>query len=245
MEVGACALCRETRELVKSHIIPQAFHKPMLENGESTFFSMSTNPVVKNKRRAKQLKERMLCVACERLIKKYEDHAIPVVKKLWEVKFPPNTANQLVENVDYGLFRLFELSILWRASVARQAIFRAVDLGPHEERIRQMLLAAAPGEPTLYPCSPVLVYFNEPSYAGPVHMIGEPEKVRLNSVLCYRFLFGSCVWIYYVSLHFDIKEAGGHRCVVQQDGRITIPIRDVRDVRFLSRYLLEMSDKAG
>jgi hypothetical protein len=43
------------------------------------------------------------------------------------------------------------LSVLWRASVAAGRPFQEVSLGPHEESIRQMLLAEDVGNPEHYP----------------------------------------------------------------------------------------------
>jgi hypothetical protein len=49
--------------------------------------------------------------------------------------------------------KLFQLSILWRASVAKGDFFSKVKLKPrHEEEIRKMLLNGEPGKEDRYPC---------------------------------------------------------------------------------------------
>ena len=50
----------------------------------------------------------------------------------------------------YDQLKLFVLSVLWRASVSGQPYFAKVRLGPHEEPIRQALLAGDPGDERFY-----------------------------------------------------------------------------------------------
>ncbi len=53
---------------------------------------------------------------------------------------------------DYATFKLFHLSVLFRASVSSLSTFQEVNLGAlHEERIRQMLLNEDPGKDWEYP----------------------------------------------------------------------------------------------
>ena len=51
-----------------------------------------------------------------------------------------------LENVDYTKFKLFLLSIIWRASISRQPFFKSTALGQYEEVIRGMVLSNSPGE---------------------------------------------------------------------------------------------------
>ena len=47
--------------------------------------------------------------------------------------------------VEYEPFKLFHLSVLFRASVSTLPTFADVSLGPHEERLRNLLLARRAG----------------------------------------------------------------------------------------------------
>ncbi len=54
---------------------------------------------------------------------------------------------------DYNRFKLFLLSLLWRASISSRPIFGQIKLSPEvEEDLRQRILTQQPGEPDLYPC---------------------------------------------------------------------------------------------
>lgn len=55
----------------------------------------------------------------------------------------------LLTNLPYRPLKLFRLSLLWRMSVSSLREFALVKLGPHEERIRQMLLQDDPGQSRL------------------------------------------------------------------------------------------------
>jgi hypothetical protein len=50
-----------------------------------------------------------------------------------------------INGLDYAMFKLFHLSVLWRAGVSTREEFRNVKLGSHEDVIRQMLLRDDPG----------------------------------------------------------------------------------------------------
>jgi len=72
--------------------------------------------------------------------------------------FPCGTSRSAltwVSGIDYAPFKLFQLSTLWCAAVAKGEFFSRVALGPHGETVRQMLLGGDPGEPWQYGC---LVY---------------------------------------------------------------------------------------
>src|SRR5439155_233013 len=64
----------------------------------------------------------------------------------------PEGATEIpVSGLDYRRFKLFHLSIAWRTGVAAGDDYAPIDLGDHQEPLRQMLLAGDPGRPTDYP----------------------------------------------------------------------------------------------
>ncbi len=99
--------------------------------------------------------EYLLCNDCEQKFSALEDYTKrffygntnPIRLQLPIVDDPFYTA-------DYKRLRLFQLSVLWRASVARGQLFSAVKLGDiHDERIRLMLVNSDPGKEEEYFCS--------------------------------------------------------------------------------------------
>lgn len=53
--------------------------------------------------------------------------------------------------VKYDSFKLFHLSVLFRAGVSTLPTYSEVSLGPHQERLRQLLLERDPGDVWQYP----------------------------------------------------------------------------------------------
>jgi len=86
----------------------------------------------------KGIRERLLCVDCEQWLNdKYEK---PFLKQWFvDLPLPTRIAQDAAHTAvyDYLTFKLFHLSILFRASVSSLPTFREVHLGVHEEHIRK------------------------------------------------------------------------------------------------------------
>jgi hypothetical protein len=147
-----CKLCLKESKLSDSHIIPEYFYKGIYDD-KHKLTSLSTEPKENLKRRSKGLYEKMLCEECENMINiEYENYGINILDgALGSFKYNLSKFT-IINNVDYAKFKLFQLSILWRASVARNSFFSLISLGPHEEKIRKMLLEKNPGEKHEYGC---------------------------------------------------------------------------------------------
>jgi hypothetical protein len=50
-----------------------------------------------------------------------------------------------------------------------------------------------------------------------------------------RFEFGSVIWSYVVSSHFDVIRQGGGELIIKKDGKMTLVIKNVRDIGYLNR----------
>jgi hypothetical protein len=98
--------------------------------------------------------EPLLCHACEQSFSAHEDYA----KRFFYGKSKPLRLQlpllaDPVFTADYKKLKLFQLSILWRASEAKGEYFSAVRLSDeHRERLRTMLLANDPGKDDEYSC---------------------------------------------------------------------------------------------
>ena len=94
-----------------------------------------------------------LCKECEGKFSRYETYAS---NNLLNLTLPlPKSEADLLNTVhvgDYVKLKLFLLSLLWRVGIARHDFFSCVDLGPHADRLREMLHAEDPGEPDEYGC---------------------------------------------------------------------------------------------
>jgi hypothetical protein len=196
-----CRLCLKAGELVQSHIIPEFIWKRTYGPDHVT---MSMAVDIRHIRvLRKGLRERLLCVGCEQVIKRYEDY----FNLVWfqETSLPdefPAGKNSVLfrQGLEYKKFKLFHLSVIWRCSVARSSDFARVKLGPHEERIRRMLLEGNAGTSDQYPLRAFVIL--KPGTREIAKMlIGTPDTYRVRGHRVYTGIYAGCVWNTVVSSH--------------------------------------------
>ena len=187
-----CALCLETKELVESHVISKLFWR-RIYGKDRTAVELSGDLANPRSIQMKGHKEQMLCLECDQQFGKYETY----VGNLWDKSFPRvrEGTEFIMEGLDYKRFKLFLLSVLWRASVARHEFFRAVSLGPFEEIVRRMLREENPGLPDSFAVFPVIQH----SENVIIDTIVQPFRDRVGAFTFYRFIFGGVVWHFIVS----------------------------------------------
>jgi len=96
-----------------------------------------------------------------------------------------------ISEFDYPKLKMFFLSLLWRAGVTRRHLFRHVQLGPHEDRIREMILHKDPGDPHEYAVT-LGIHRDTPPYGLPML---EPTPLRDDEagIRYYRFSLGHLI----------------------------------------------------
>ncbi|HYM93847.1 MAG TPA: hypothetical protein VET23_06895 [Chitinophagaceae bacterium] len=99
--------------------------------------------------------------------------------------------------LNYHKFKLFLLSILWRASISTRPFFSEINLNEHEERIRQMLLSKNAGDVSEYPIV-VMTYAHDSTL--PKELIAQPRFVDLgDNIHLYSFMINGYFYFFYVS----------------------------------------------
>jgi hypothetical protein len=206
-----CALCREVRELRDSHIIPEFLYATLYdEKHRINAYGSSGDPVLRQEQKGSR--ERLLCDECEQQFCAYEQFASdffrgaldafadatkPEVRSGRGLTFTrfevsgdqatPTTARVptclTVDGMDYRRLKLFLLSLLWRMGVSDLYFFQEVALGPHEEKIRNMLRREDPGEPDEYACKMRLIEVDNRLLTD-CQM--QPRKYLSNSKTFYR-----------------------------------------------------------
>jgi hypothetical protein len=222
-----CRLCNQEARLRQSHIIPEFIYKPLYDD-KHRFHVLSTLPAKGNARPQKGSRERLLCQRCEGHISKYERYASRVFSG--EAGVLSRREGKLIhlEGVDYRQFKLFALSVLWRAGISSLKMFEQVSLGPHEPRLREMIWQENAGSPESYPFVMSPVVFEQQVQTG---LIIQPTRTRAEGHYGYRFVFGGIAWIYIVSQH---KPLGVFReASLSREGRTTMLISDVRQMAFV------------
>lgn len=219
-----CKLCQTTQKLCQSHIIPEFMYKPVYsENHKIKCIRPDGNAGTLQK----GLREDLLCSNCESKISKYERHANEILRSIIENN---HSGDVLRINADYRKFKLFLLSILWKAGVTTVPTF-AIELGSHEEKIRAMLINENPGDEDEYPC---LTFFfkDETNLTRSIH---QPEEIRLEGHRCFRFLIARLLFIYFVSSHQ--KPAKAQEMSLKKDGSLNVMLLTGNDYRDMPEFI--------
>lgn len=232
-----CKLCLQDRSLRNSHIIPEFFYKPGYDE-KHRINVLSTIQSEKNRYAQKGIRETLLCDDCEQLFSPWEKYVREVFYGGVEKGIYHDREKVILQNINYTSFKLFQLSVLWRSSVASDGFFSRINLGPHEEKIRRMILSNNPGEPYRYCC--IMIMITDES--KPIDsLIIQPESIKHEGHRIYRFIFGSMMWLYFVSSHTD--RLPHKELFINRAGNVIIYKRGMEKVEFIRRFAKELLDK--
>lgn len=198
-----CALCLDEKKLVKSHIFPEFLYKPLYDPNHQ-YLVVSTDKDTPIRKRAKGIYGKLLCYECDNnIIGSYENYASTIMfenvreKEIVETGF-------LFKGLDYPRFKLFQLSLLWRASISNRPEARQIDLGPHQEKIRKMLFDGNPGKMFEYGCA---MFFLPKQPKEMVGFIYPPEQIIRKikgGHFGYRAIFAGLFWFWICSSHMNM-----------------------------------------
>jgi len=222
-----CRLCGELAQLRNSHIIPEFYYKPIYDE-KHRFFELSTNIEHKTKFPQKGIREYLLCDNCENRLSKYETYSATMfgsktraVKKGDEI---------IVNNIDYKLFKLHQISILWRIAISSRNIFSKIELPEVEPELRSMIINNDPGNYNDYGCTLTFVV-NEKALL--TDLITTPEMLIMDSNKYVRLIFGGYIWIF--SLQKD-ENSFCNEYFLSKTGIMKIKIREANSLKILKSY---------
>lgn len=229
-----CALCLQDVDLLRSHIIPEFLYETLYDD-KHRLQVLSINPDQSNWREQKGLRERLLCNACEQRLSVWERYASLVLKGGVPLTYRSEGNIVHIAGLDYAQFKLFQLSVLWRAGVSSLPFFEKVQLGKHAETLRRLLLAGDPGSPERYGCFMFGLKYETQAFTG---VIMQPGKVRLNGHVGYRFVFGGLLWAMLVLSHG--LETPLNQCTLNAHGETVLLIRNATEMQNLITFSVEL-----
>lgn len=134
MEHGLCKLCEEFRDLCYSHALPDSAFRHLLREGAGKAISIVDDIDTPVRYSSDTWGANLLCSSCEdKLNRAYDDYGIGVLKGQ-KCSVQRGEAGVSFRGVDRKRFRMFFLSLLWRASVSHHENYRNIDLPPIWER---------------------------------------------------------------------------------------------------------------
>lgn len=194
----ACRLCRQDVSLLsKSHIIPDFMYQDIFDEKHRLVKFTTLTPNSKSTIHSSEYESGILCQNCDNnIIGSLESYTALVLfggrvsTSSNDYILPDGLEYTQVTNIDYVKFKLFLLSMLWRASISSRPFFKNVSLGPYEEEIRNMILSGNPGRPGDFPC--IISSYLKTSF--PKEIVAEPRRIRLDGFIAYSFLIGGLLY---------------------------------------------------
>lgn len=133
--------CRSAA-LIKAHIIPKAFGRHIRDDGPN--MSLSPERVQQAFPQLGDYDSEILCASCDNKLGAFDEYGISVCR-IFKQKHILVTKNVFeLSPFDGDLFGTFILSILWRGSISSRKIFSNIELGPYEDKARNVLFGASP-----------------------------------------------------------------------------------------------------
>lgn len=152
-----------------------------------SFFEFDSGQEIYNKKRRKGLYEKLLCRSCEDILKDYEDYAKSILYEGVKPYIYRNKTSFSTTEYDYKKFKLFVLSLLWRASISSQDSFKLVSLGPYEEKLRIILFEQQEISVNNFPSVIYQTYIGAKPADG-VFMAMYPSKAKFDRKTIYQFV---------------------------------------------------------
>jgi len=254
-----CGLCDQDRRLLRSHIIPEFFYKPVYGKNHRLYTRIdgrlaSAPPLQKG------LRERLLCSECEQAFGKLEGHvqrilygkaATAALAPYSRTRRPQVATDDAARfsrieaasvagfwtrgevhftGVDYKTVRLFGLSLLWRMAVASHVMWHGVQLADDGPAIKAMIIRADVGAYDRYPFVCMIPLFGGRFFPD---SILQPDRIDTSDGFVIRTVLGGYLFVFLGSRPY--RDDALTPFFVRPDGSWTLPIVDAMDLDFL-RY---------
>lgn len=203
-----------------------------LYDDKHRFHVLSSKSPSRSRREQKGLRETLLCADCEVQLSKHERYVGRLFCGAIRVRSKRQGNLVKIQGLDYFHFRLFGLSVLWRAGVSKQTFFEEVRLGCHEERLRKLVADDDPGHPEQYGFFLAPIVADERDVKD---LMVQPTHSRLGGQLCYRFVFGGLIWVFVVSSHRPPREF--RPAFLNREGNMLMLVSELRDLAFIRRSM--------
>lgn len=155
-----CKLCGSSEKLQRSHVIPNAYFKKLKRQTGYAIQGEITDGVPTRKSQ-ESWHEKLLCRECEQLIGQWERYAISFTTDANKVKIRKHRSGRICEfsGMDYIKFRLFQLSILFRAAIAEGREYYYIRIADQDlNELRHILLSQQEPDPERFGCQMHLLW---------------------------------------------------------------------------------------
>ncbi len=203
-------MCLQNKPLLKnSHIIPDFMYQDLFDEKHRMVRTLGLDLSTAKRIQGGEKEGNILCQQCDNeIIGSFENYASRAIfsgkgKDVQKIKIQNQLhpdgilTSTFCENVDYVRFKLFLLSLLWRAGISKLDFFKEVKLGSKEEQLRKMIFENTPFSQLDFPC--FVSSFRGINRRMTSGVISSPRKIRGEKGTRYIFQIGQLVLMYFVS----------------------------------------------
>jgi hypothetical protein len=228
--IDNCRLCGDPAELQHSHLFSDFLYQPIYQQAPQ-YMEVS---VLKGQARKDQggQREYLLCQICEGKRSKWEQYGKQFLSNNAGVRWDKlDNDTYFAGGIDYKKIKLFALSTLWVYSVSNNPDHKSINLGPHEEVLRKMLLSEDPGPTEHYGI--VLCKFIQQYPDG--SLLALPKRVKDSGHYWYYMIMGGYIWYIVVTGHKT--QAVLNNNFIKETGEAFISIKSISDVGITARTI--------
>lgn len=236
-----CKLCLQDKPLLKkSHITSNFLYKELRDENNS-FRRVDLQKVTGKKIQTGFFEPNILCKDCDNVrLGDLEGYASKILyggakgMNLRHERTPDGAEWMLCDGVDYKKFKLFLLSLIWRFSISKDEFYRFVNLGEHEEIIRQMILKYDAGSVLDYPCT-IMAYKHHKDL--PSQIISQPTQHRgSGGGICYSMIMNGFIYTFYISKNLIPSHIS--EITINEKGQLkVIKIPKLEAIKIIRKYM--------
>lgn len=192
-----CQGCGLNKVLIKAHAIPESFFVKMRSEHGVPKLMTDVKGVYPKKAPIGVYDNQILCRECEDRFQVVDDYGQKLLlqskSEHEELKVGGNVHGFRVKDVEYEKLKLFLISVLWRASLSNHSFYSRVNLGPYQQKAKDLIWANDPGEQTDFPF--VIAKFTDASIGKTML---DPHPERWAGVNYYRLYM--CGYVIYIKV---------------------------------------------
>lgn len=253
-ELPTCKLCHLQKPLIgKSHIIPDFLYKQSgLYDDKHRLRYFSVEDIINGGQpslpQSGVHEGGILCADCDnrRLGTNLENYARIAI--YGGGKLPanetPDCTNYIdpqgntfghCKNLDYTKYKLFLLSILWRASISSKPFFKGINIGEHEEVIRQMIMN---NDPKNFYDYPILVSTSAADKQFSQDMIIEPRQLMgKHGLETCVFIIGGFIYVFMLGTYNGNRDELYHQTINENNEIVMHQTKDGETIEMIKNYV--------
>ena len=221
-----CPLCKNQSELKNSHVIPNTFFKRLKKtNGYSFQTAVDlTRPVVSTQ---ESWAEVMFCGSCEDRMNEFDSYVASFTyspKRVGATVGKSAAGYRRYTGIDYVKFRLFQLSLVYRAALSQREAYLHISLSPeHVEMVRTSILSRKVFSDFVIGCRMALLWNPVRAEVFRGHIAVPKARLERQSEIVY-FIFGGFCWEFHLPKFGYKARKEGH--YIKPNGTLLVPIID-------------------